>query len=324
VTLAKPQDSAGKNAETAATAAKGPQRPLNLQTLNQFLIFIASDSYAEDFNRAGDRALFHYTDLYGLRGIVIDDDLWLTNSRFSNDDKEMTFGYTVAKDVVDAEMATPGQDKEFLQEVRRLLDSSTPEGVYICCFCARDNLLSQWRGYGANGTGVSVEIDAQEFSWATGPDMPLGLMRLWKVYYDRSRQEDMVRNAITFGRTQLPNIDLKDRARMTADVIEFFIPTFKDADFSEEDEWRLIFTPAAPCKVLPQFRVARQMLVPYYRFRELLNEARANGLDRLPLRKVMIGPNPQSSLNKESVKMLLAAKYPAVQVETSPTSYRGN
>jgi Protein of unknown function (DUF2971) len=322
--LARPRNGTRKDTETAATAVKGPQRPLDLSTLNEFLLFISSDSYAEDFNRAGDRALFHYTDLSGLRGIVIDDDLWLTNSRFSNDDKEMTFGYAIAKGVLDQELAEPGKDREFLEEVRRLLDSSTPEGVYICCFCARDNLLSQWRGYGANGTGVSVEIDAKEFSWATGPDMPLGLMRLWKVYYHRPRQEDMVRKAISFGRTQLRHIDLQDRARMTADVIEFFIPTFKDADFSEEDEWRLIFTPASACRVMPQFRVARQMLVPYYRFRELLNEARANGLERLPIRKVMIGPNPQSSLNKESVKMLLAAKYPTVQVEASPTSYRGN
>ena len=29
--------------------------------------------------------LFHYTDLSGLQGILQNHDLWLTNSRFSND-----------------------------------------------------------------------------------------------------------------------------------------------------------------------------------------------------------------------------------------------
>jgi hypothetical protein len=45
--------------------------------------------------------LFHYTDLNALTSIVQNNDLWLTDSRYSNDECEMTHGYDVAKAVID-------------------------------------------------------------------------------------------------------------------------------------------------------------------------------------------------------------------------------
>jgi hypothetical protein len=317
-----------------AAARQKPGRPLDPEVIKNFLIYIQSERSAEDFNQAdrpGRNTLFHYTDLGGLIGILSNDDLWLTNCRFSNDEGEMSLGYAIAKGVIEDELRTaPAENKDFLQDLHDLLDANSPDDVYICCFCDEDNLLSQWRGYGANGTGVSIEIDAKKFSWATGPDMPLGVMRLWQVDYDQEKQKGMVRHAIQFG-LAAPG-DVKERAQMAADAIKFFIPTFKDRDFREEREWRLIFTPGPNCTVGPQFRVGRQMLVPYYSFRGLLQSASAmlpgapaDELKKLPIRHVLVGPSPRGALNKESVRMLLATRdYGEIAVDISKTSYRGS
>jgi hypothetical protein len=150
--------------------------------------------------------------------------------------------------------------------------------------------------------------------------MPLGLMRLWKVYYEEQKQIELVTEAIAFGRA---GRDPQQRARRAADAIKFFIPTFKNVDFREEGEWRLIFTPGANCRVRPDFRVARQMLVPYYSVRALVQEIRPGVMNKLPIRHVLIGPNPRAQITKESVKMLLSRyDYPQVTVEASRISYR--
>jgi hypothetical protein len=108
-------------------------------------------------------------------------------------------------------------------------------------------------------------------------------------------------------------------ARKAADAVRFFIPTFKNADFKEEDEWRLIFTPAPGIAVRPQFRVSRNMLVPYYSLRNLIGAA----LPRLPLFQVCLGPSVNKQLNSESVKALLEENgYTAIPVIVSNTSYR--
>jgi hypothetical protein len=298
-------------------------RALDLDILKQFLIHIQSRRFSEDFNLAGRKDLFHYTDLLGLGGIVKEHDLWLTNCRFSNDNREMLHGYGVAKAVIADQLAiAPRADADYLNQLNDLLDPSQPDDVYVCCFCEENNRLSQWRAYGVNGAGVSIEIEAKEFSWATGFDMPLGVMRLWKVYYDEHEQRKLVAEAIDFGRL---GKDPSDNARRAAHAIRFFIPTFKDEDFHEEGEWRLIFTPGSQCPISPRFRVARQMLVPFFSFRELVETAAAGSghLTKLPIRRVMIGPNPSGSLNKESVKMLLVScQYEDATVEVSKTPYR--
>jgi hypothetical protein len=327
------------NAEDQGGAAKAAQEPvasLDLGTIQSFLESIRSQDYAEYLNRAErQESLYHYTDLAGLNGIVSDHDLWLTNARFSNDDREMTHGYDVARGVIDELNQTEGLDsKPFLEELRGFLDPTAAEDVYICCFCEEGNLLSQWRGYGADGTGVSVEVEPPKFSWATGGDMQLGLMRFWRVYYEEHEQKDMVRRAIDFARRQPLGANRDSQARKAADVIKFFIPTFKSADFQEEKEWRLIFTPGMQDhlkeedRIYPNFRVARRMLVPHYSFRKLIDANIKLGgprgeLEKLPIRRVLVGPSARAALNQDSARMLLARRGYPQDVVRSKTSYRG-
>ena len=195
----------------------------------------------------------------GTQGILENHDLWLTHSRYSNDDEEITHGYRIVREVIEEErQANPPADRlTFLDGLYELVKEPSAEGVYICCFCLDDNLLSQWRGYGANGTGVSVKFDPSGFAAVTGPDSPTdGLMRLWKVFYETEKQKSLVRAAIEFAfgdQTQSP----EERATQAADAIQFFIPTFKNDGFSEEKECRLTFTPAPEFERPCEFRVAR-------------------------------------------------------------------
>src|SRR5262249_23446401 len=156
---------------------------VDISTLQKFLETVGS--YTEDLIFAPGivNVIHHYTDLKGLQGIVENHDLWLTNSRYSNDDEELMHGYRIVREVINTELASTPDDlfKDYLRQVLAILESPAPEGVYICCFCQDGDLLSQWRGYGSNGTGVSLAFLASGFSYVTGPDSPpRGLVRPWR------------------------------------------------------------------------------------------------------------------------------------------------
>ncbi len=292
--------------------------------LMEFLNSVQSETQALIFGPQEGKSIFHYTNLQGLQGIVQNHDLWLTHSRYSNDEEEITHGYKIVKEVIDEKRqnALLQYNPEFFTHLAACIKEPTPEGVYICCFCLDDNLLSQWRSYGANGNGVSIGLDPHEFDFITGQDSPHGgLMRLWKVFYDVERQKRIVGQAVDFAYNRL-NDPVDERARLAASVIQFFIPTFKNEGFREERECRLIFTPSPGFQDPPKFRVSKDMLVPYYSLKQLGGSPNANRM--LPITRLTIGPCVNKKLNTQSAQMLLTnSGYTSVIVDSSNTPYRG-
>jgi len=311
---------------------RGQPSVLELGELTAFLESIKSFSADLIFAPTEDGALFHYTDLGGLIGIVANADLWLTHSRYSNDDQELTHGRDVAKSVIGEArllVPSPGADwVDYLDLVEQFVNDAADEAVYVCCFCKADNLLSQWRGYGANGTGVSIKFTPTGFSDVTGSDSPYGgLMRLWKVFYKLDQQRKIMNDALSFAYTHISTDPIATRARRAADAIAFFVPTFKNEAFKDEREWRLIFTPPANCVVKPHFRSAGGMLIPYYTLRDLApSVASSTATAKLPINGVTVGPSVRQTLNVRSVEAILeAAGYDRVQAPVVPSQipFRG-
>jgi hypothetical protein len=292
---------------------------MNLGPLKELLSHLGSSSPELISRRAGQ--LYHYTDLGALNGIISHSDLWLTHCRYSNDAEEMNHGMKIAQRVISEMRKTASREMEsYLRGIKYKLKECGLDDVYVCCFCDNQNQLSQWRGYGANGSGVELEIQAEQFGAISGPDCPVGLMRFWRVYYELGKQRTRIKEIVDFWSKRPTTLD--ERVQYASDAIRFFIPTFKHKDFHEESEWRLIFTPGSNCPVAPRFRVARGMLVPYFSLRDIIVASQAN-LDRLPIERVRIGPSAARDLNVESTRMLLKyCNYEGVPVEASHTPYR--
>lgn len=305
--------------------APAARQPIDIDVLTQFLDSL--QSYSQDLiqHLHSGQKLCHYTSLEGAIGIISRGDLWLTNSRYSNDDEELNYGHRLVDTVLDTledEAKENVARLDWLRRLRAQLRVTRDDHVYICCFCQKDNLLSQWRGYAENGGGISLEFDPIGFTAIAGPDCPHGLMRLWKVFYKQEQQEKIIRDCIEYPFWP-PGTD-NDRIRFIADALQFFMPTFKNGDFSEEQERRLIFSPHSQALPKPRFRTRRGLLVPYFSLRELAEAGAAGPGFKLPIKEVMIGPSPHRALNVESAKMMLAKhEYLDVPVQACTTPYRG-
>ena len=107
---------------------------------------------------------------------------------------------TYATDLIDEEVQKireldEHQDLfEAFRNVKRLADPfdfALGPRPFVACFCEKDDLLSQWRGYGSSDS-VSLNVDLQTIA---GVSKPRVVMR--KVVYDEDRQRALARDAMT-------------------------------------------------------------------------------------------------------------------------------
>ncbi len=312
--------------DTSTLSGTRPER--DFDWLSEYLQ--SARSLHADFVRQVDRVqsgslLFHYTDLNGLKSIITDHDFWLTHALYCNDEAEIRLGRQVARDEIQKmrhEPATAPQMQQYLEQLDAALAEPPREGVYICCFCDKGDDLSQWRAYGADGNGVSIQIDPNAFVEYTGAH-PFGFLAIWNVFYLPERQQAIMRSALQRTYAKFAHLPPAAIVRKASDVIDFFVPTFKHHGFEGENEWRMIFVPSPASPVKPRYRAKRDMLVPYFSLKDLVV---SEGFDRqtwrLPIHQVCIGPNRHRELNRACAQSLLTDNGYACPATASETPYR--
>lgn len=271
-----------------------------------------------------------YTNAAGLVGIIEDRSLWASAIGHSNDLREIKCAYDIATPEMKELAASPQFDHPSQRSLMRSLqgffgDSERPpQDGYSVSFCARDDLLSQWRAYGEQG-GFSIELHpltkpnailrapVSVFSSDAG-----GRVLLRAVEYDPHNQRRTFRGKMErvlelLKRLSGPNEDHEISAAVlafTAMWLVEWIYTVKDTAFQEEQEWRLICLPEIRWNLFGEAiyahpesvktRVRGSGIVPYVKLKA--------GNDLLPIRAVTCGPALHPGLNKKAVELLLKSK----------------
>jgi hypothetical protein len=99
--------------------------------------------------------LYHYTTADGLKGIIINGNIWATNYRYVNDLTE----YVYANELLRADIASRIQHPNPIVDavLKAILNTEDllvgAVDIFIACFCKEKDLLSQWRYYGGRGGG---------------------------------------------------------------------------------------------------------------------------------------------------------------------------
>jgi hypothetical protein len=260
--------------------------------------------------------LFHYTDYNGLAGIVSKDLFWATNAKFLNDASEVHYGFEIAmKEVHERQRsATTERWKDLLRVAEQFLcdPSSELSDAYVVCFCQHNNMLSQWRTYGAEGGGYSMEfMFPSALPPGTRSDFRCWQIFLAKVTYEPDEQRRSLKKLL--GEVERAVVDIQSEnlppgeslegfsARILGTMLPSWLYTVKDRAFSSEHEWRLVMLPSVTergyaeyCNLL--FRSGRIGLIPYVTVRRE---------PKLPLTGVTCGPNVSHEVAEHAVKMLL-------------------
>jgi len=146
----------------------------------------------------------------------------------------------------------------YKKEVERVLYDESP--VLITCFSEEKDILSQWRAYGQDGTGVAIGFNYKVISLLNDKrDMVVE-----KVVYKESKQKEKLGQLIESVIIYIQNMFEEDKVRISDDFNVYFKEEFdvfcevlvdyigrigciiKNPAFAEEKEVRIIYNPNLP------------------------------------------------------------------------------
>jgi hypothetical protein len=320
---------------------------------------------------AAHKELYHYTTAAGLEGIVKTQQLRATNISFLNDAEEHV-GYfdrrlplviekaarAAIKTVIDlpvgrARIKKLGGVEGAISEAKKLgpnIRNTTLEfnSPYIVSFCPKskipnNGLLSQWRGYGVDGSYAIVFDTGKLAELLHSEDSNFHYQMLYfgdVDYYDEDtpekarhdetieaekRVEDSLRDFYLSGE--------QDAVEPLYKAVTLLSCSHKHEGFSEEKEVRIIAVPAndsvykagqtqgdvRPQKQI-QFTLKNGALVPHLMLFEPMADAEKIAL---PIKKVIVGPHPDKRNRQKSVNSLLKTHGIDAEVVVSEIPYIG-
>lgn len=145
---------------------------------------------------------YKYTSLKTFKAIIESKSLRLTDIQKSNDRSELELIYGVVKDVFKEEF-----EKDKPQYIKNYFPSSNFDKFYkentyhidaienkihtqyVTCFSSEGDMLSQWRGYGEDGKGVSIGFDVSAFPQNE-------FYKFGKVEYSLRKQKALIRKDV--------------------------------------------------------------------------------------------------------------------------------
>jgi len=206
------------------------------------------------------KEVYHYCNLEVMYKIITAGKIRVCNALASNDENEYNYAERWIKKnrkfIADDEIGALNLLEDILDSVHEMM---VP---YVTCFSRHGNILSQWKGYAADGTGVSIGFDIEKIKIGTRKlikELELSdlkrILKHWKdgacieipsifwtsVEYDEGEKDNFIRAMVNELKNALDDKEEteKIKERMQAIILAALI-IFKDKPFKEEDEIRIV------------------------------------------------------------------------------------
>ena len=271
--------------------------------------------------------IYHYCDINSFFNIIKSKKIWLSAANNLNDHQEIYWFINKLKNRLLNEKINKNLLENFFEAIE--LSSYVP---YICSFSKCGDLLSQWRAYANDGTGVAIGFNYDALGLASTIPTPGIFLHnstgISEVTYDDKIQEALLDSVIKKAIDVINENTSNDYEKYIdiIDNINQFACICKNPAFSEEQEVRVIYSPAPllssftsqssnRCISEIKYRVTGNNLTSYVELKFPLK----NILH--PIDNIILGPKCKVKEN-DIDGFLRAENYSDFVVNTSSASYR--
>lgn len=221
-------------------------------------IFFPHHNNKVDLVRERNQRFVHYTNAATAMKIIQEKKFWMRNTTTMNDYSEIEHGLECLTSVYNDELGQrfkaaidaifPGMTEEIQSHFNAWLPGMKRD-TYLACFSehddSEDNLgrLSMWRAYGGS-SGVALVLNNTAF---LSESDALGIYTNAVAYLDREsfRQQFIeVSEAIERNKLFVASMSRELVYRLIWNMFRFGIVCTKHPGFSEEREWRVVYTPS--------------------------------------------------------------------------------
>lgn len=192
--------------------------------------------------------LFHYTDAQAVVYIVKPLPFWATHAGYLNDQTEFIAGMNIVRETIQELLTDEPQLhlRRMLERVQSGLAHEEHRDVYpyLVSFSASEDSLSQWRAYGASGSGFAIGYNVATLQRSG---------RLFRCVYDASVLTEQLRCNYRSDIVPLLEECLRGRVNFPPDylvpgqvnegLLTYFrsmAASYKHAGYRDENEWRLV------------------------------------------------------------------------------------
>ena len=206
--------------------------------------------------RVKPKLVYHYCSLDTFYAIFSNSTIRLSNISKSNDSEEIT--YLIPKMKQFCTNLFSKYNEKFPQNYKlkydfidRLFDLKFNEmslNFYVICFSEEADLLSQWRGYANDACGVSIGFSTDAFyplarSIRSSYNFSQVRYSLDDLYDQISSYVIKKTNTNFKGDGKNDSLELLNIADTTVSMLLYNSILYKNPNFYEEKEWRLIYNP---------------------------------------------------------------------------------
>jgi len=292
--------------------------------------------------------LFHYCSASSFFSIIRGREIWLSSLRQSNDSLEGKLASQTLMKLAFEDKDVSEYQRQHLQDALQHVESSF-DGLGFC-LSRQGDILSQWRGYANDATGLSIGFSERylnDYCSSTVGESSKYQVRLEAVEYDPTTHAALVKEtyesvkslikegAFDYRRALIGGLlDLRTEEEIEKEKKEISGKSFaalltlhgilpklfslKSPAFREEEELRLISNMVSSPKLhVPRhclFRYSRNQVIPYRVIP--LTDFGSTIID-----KVILGPKHETPIEVIQI-FLLEQGFQNVAVEKSTASYR--
>lgn len=270
--------------------------------------------------------LAHYTSIQTLEKILDNNEIWFSNPLLMNDLEELQFGINEGARLFREHRelrSACGSDARYL-EIQAGFDVYYDEmdfkhafDTYALCFSEHerddtDGLLSMWRGYGGNGSGVAIVFDTSKIEPVEETPFILA-----KVHYASSKERRIWISAKIdelaelIRASNIPDQKLDLAAYAFFQRLKLFALFTKHPGFKEENEWRVVYLPDLDedGRVAPMlsYAIGERGIEPILKFKiGPVDGATGDSLSlELLVERIILGPSGSGNLAAHGVRRML-------------------